>query len=894
MAKASPIQPAYIGGELSPLVRGRVDNERWDASLEQCENGIPLIQGPIMKRPGSKYIANAHDDTVSSRLIDFRFSTEQSYVLEFGDSIVRVYKDQALVLDGAAADITGATAANPVVITTSGSHGFNDGDHVYIASVGGMTSVNNRVFEVANKTSTTFELSGVDGSSYPAYTSGGTVAKVYEFASPYGSADLDGLTWIQSADTLYIFHEDYQPRTLTRTGHTSWTFDTYDMEDGPYLEENDTATTLTPADYGGVVPKMTSNTAPSGTVSSSNSSSTAWKVFDKDKTTDDIVSSGTSGWVKYDIAGSGTATADAYWITGSLNSSSQPDNIPRSWTFDGYDGSSWVTLDEQDGISFDDVMTKFFSFHNATAFEQYRLNWHTNNGAGNSEFAELGIHQKAEEQTAFNLTASSVTGINDDTGFQTTDVGRHIRFMASDGRWRWAKIIARTSTTVVTIQLYGHALPNLQPTNRWRLGRYSDTTSWPTHGFFHEDRLVVAGPSSEVYASQNGDYTNHAPTLDDGTTTAATAIAIPNLLSREVNAIRWLAADERSLLVGTTGGEWVITRADNSQAFSSSNLKRNPATFIGSHGIRPVMVGNVILFLSADQRSIHEFAYVFEADGYRAPNMSWMAEHVTASSGIAGMALARSPQSIIWANRADGRLVGFTYDRDQQALAWHQHPLADGSLLVERVVTIPASDNTSEVYALLKKGNQRWICVMDDLWTTSSTKSDAYFVDGGIYDDNGSNTTTLDGLWHLEGEDVVGTVDGEKFTATVSNGAVTHASGQIRSCGLAYTLKAKTMPSNAGATDGTAQGKTKRIHQVVFRVLNSRGGKYGRDSTTTYSLPYTNQKNLTVTSDLGTGDIRVNWPAAYDYDGVVYVEHDDPYPFTLIAHMPQIVTQDRG
>lgn len=893
MAKASPIHPAYIGGELSPLVRGRVDNERWDAALEQCENGIPLIQGPIMKRPGLKYIANVHDDTVSSRLIDFRFSTTQAYVLEFGDGVVRVYKDQALVLDGAAVNISGATVANPGVITTGSSHGFGDGDKVYIAAVGGMTSVNNRVFEVANKTATTFELSGVNGSSYPAYTSGGTVAKVYEFASPYGTADLDGLEWIQSADTLYLFHESYQTRKLTRTGHTSWTFSLYEMEDGPYLEENITATTLTPADYGSVVPKMTSNTAPSGTVAGSDSSANAYQVFDKDKSNRYLLSGTTAGWVEYKFPGSETYIANGYWVTADGGVSSPSDNAPSAWEFQGWDGTNYITLDSRDGESFP-TLTRFYDFHNETAYRGYRFRWLANNGATATRIAEIGIHQKAEEQTAFNLTASAVTGINDDTGFQTTDVGRSIRLLGSDGHWRWAKIIARTSTTVVTIQLYGHSLPDLRIISRWQLGRYSDTTGWPTHGYFHEDRLVIAGSGPEVYASQVGDYTNHASTLGDATTTAATAISIPNLLSREVNSIRWIASDERSLLVGTSGAEWVLGRADSSQAFSSVNSKKNPATFVGSHGTRPIQSGNVTLFLSPDQKSVHEFAYVFEADGYRAPSMSWIAEHVTADSGIVEMALARSPQSIIWGPRADGRLVGFTYDRDQQALAWHQHPLADGTLLAERIATIPASDNTSDVYVLVKKGSQRWICIMDTLWTTSATKSDAYFVDGGIYDDNGSNTTTLDGLWHLEGESVVGTVDGEKFTATVANGAVTHASGQVRSCGLAYTLKGKTMPSNAGATDGTAQGKTKRIHQVVFRILNSRGGKYGRTSATTYDLPYTNQKNLTVTGDLGTGDIRVNWPAAYDYDGSVYFEHGDPYPFTLIAHMPQVVTQDRG
>jgi|GEM_PF-6615092 len=77
--------------------------------------------------------------------------------------------------------ITGATQADPVVIT-SASHGFSDGDEVLINSVAGMTELNNRIFKVADKAADTFELTDdggaspandIDGSLFAAYTSGG-------------------------------------------------------------------------------------------------------------------------------------------------------------------------------------------------------------------------------------------------------------------------------------------------------------------------------------------------------------------------------------------------------------------------------------------------------------------------------------------------------------------------------------------------------------------------------------------------------------------------------------------------------------------------------------------------------------------------------------------------
>jgi len=71
--------------------------------------------------------------------------------------------------------ITAITAANPPQVT-SATHGYANGAIVFITGVVGMTQVNNRAFVVANQATNTFELKGVDGTSYTAYASAGTAA----------------------------------------------------------------------------------------------------------------------------------------------------------------------------------------------------------------------------------------------------------------------------------------------------------------------------------------------------------------------------------------------------------------------------------------------------------------------------------------------------------------------------------------------------------------------------------------------------------------------------------------------------------------------------------------------------------------------------------------------
>lgn len=79
--------------------------------------------------------------------------------------------------NGPARNISGATRANPVRVTTSTNHGYANGDVVYIAGVGGMTQINNRVFTVSNVSSNAFDLQGVNGTSFSNFSSGGTVSR---------------------------------------------------------------------------------------------------------------------------------------------------------------------------------------------------------------------------------------------------------------------------------------------------------------------------------------------------------------------------------------------------------------------------------------------------------------------------------------------------------------------------------------------------------------------------------------------------------------------------------------------------------------------------------------------------------------------------------------------
>lgn len=115
--------------------------------------------------------------------------------------------------------ITAATKANPVVITTSAAHGFNNGDKVYITGVSGMSQINNKLFTVAGKTATTFQLSGVDGRNYSTFKNTASVycttagCQYYTFTSASSTTNTFPITTCVSERTGANAYTDVAPST---------------------------------------------------------------------------------------------------------------------------------------------------------------------------------------------------------------------------------------------------------------------------------------------------------------------------------------------------------------------------------------------------------------------------------------------------------------------------------------------------------------------------------------------------------------------------------------------------------------------------------------------------------------------------------------------------------
>ena len=168
------------------------------------------------------------------------------------------------------------------------------------------------------------------------------------------------------------------------------------------------------------------------------------------------------------------------------------------------------------------------------------------------------------------------------------------------------------------------------------------------------------------------------------------------------------------------------------------------------------------------------------------------------------------------------------------------------------------------------------------------------FLDSQLAYD-GSATTTISGLTHLEGQTVAILADGATHpNKTVASGSITlERSASKVKVGLPYTSLLQTMRLDAGSQDGTSQARTKRIFDVTIRMYESIGVEVGPDLNNMERIPFRSSANPMDTGvGVFTGDKEVEFRGNYETDGFVYVRQTQPLPLTILSLYPKLQTND--
>lgn len=498
---------------------------------------------------------------------------------------------------------------------------------------------------------------------------------------------------------------------------------------------------------------------------------------------------------------------------------------------------------------------------------------------------------------AVTVTASSVTGINDNTGFQTTDIGRLIRiYNGTASKWAWGVIVSRSSTTVVGVDHKGSVDFQTAAKTEWKLGEFSGTTGHPRVVAFVQQRMFLAATSDEpqkFYMSQSGAIEDF--TEDDLNNTVENDDAFSfRMAAEEVNTIIW-ASYRRRLALGTVGGEWTVE--SEGQRLLPSDIDAVPQTsFGGSETVSALKARNRQLYVQRTDRKLLEYGYSFNDDAYQSLDLTILSDRIL-KTGVTEMAYAQEPDSIVWCVRSDGVLAALTYQPEQEVLGWSRHILGgsfgEGDAVVESVATIPGTngagqikDSTgrTEVWLVVKRtidGNTtRYVEVFEKIFNgDEDDQEDAYYFDSIVTYDS-TSTTTITGLDHLEGEVVKVWADGALQTdKTVASGQITlDRAASVAQVGLGYRHKWKALQLAYGAQAGSATGKNKVPQKVGFNLLETAENSlfFGTDESPTKPVELrTISDATTLPAPLFTGQTKMlPIAAAWGPDTRIYVEGD--------------------
>jgi len=644
---------------------------------------------------------------------------------------------------------------------------------------------------------------------------------IYELTTTYAEADLYELQYKQINDVIYITHPDYPVRKLSRVADNSWTIEDVAFLTPALLDENLTDTTITPSAVSGSGITLTAT----DDIFFSTHVDSYWRIGH--------VRDGDSTEVTIDANKNGTAV-DIFgdWNVRSYGTWSADILLQRSVD----SGSTWKTIRKFEGSSDRNVD----AVGEAQADAQYRL--------------------KIENFTSA-TTARVVLEWNEHTVYGIV------------------KITAVGSGTSATADVVTtHPLSATTATDVWAEGAWSGYRGYPRTVTVHEQRLVFGGTAYQpqtIWGSQVDDLENFLRGSND---TDSYALTIAGL---ELNAINWLVS-QKELLIGTAGGEYAA--GSNAGLITGSDVSIRLQSNKGSAYQAAQVVNDSVLFVGRKGRKIFDIQYTFEQEKFFPQDLTLFAEHLTLG-GIVQIAFQKEPIPILWAVTGSGKLLGFTFDRDQQVMGWHQHD-TDG--LFESVVAIYGQEGADdEVYVIVQRTigstTSRFLEQLDPTqWTA---KEDGYYVDSGLTYE-GSAETDFTGLTHLGEEDVDVLADGRVYQGiTLAAGAFSLPSGEAAAttvhAGLPFVSEVQPFRLDADTQLGVHMGRTKRIGELYLRLLNSVGFKYSTDGT---NFDYDGEFDADVsTQDLFTGEIPVDYSTDHSDDPPLIIRQTYPLPLHVLA-----------
>ena len=676
---------AFVAGELSPTLLGRTDLTKYDLAMAEAYNFFVDYRGGLSSRPGTQfvdflpdYVEGAYGNALGGveelgpipfiAPIKIEAETEYNFLAvmtpinnagatTFSHSILRFVYNGRYTLEPTFA-ITAATAANPMVVTAPG-HNYVVGDWVHLDDVYAtcnFTSLVGTTFVVRNVVGNTFNLELVSTGNLVDGTvitiPGGIQARIgrlYTLTCDYRPTDYARLqfesTFVSGRDLAItrITHGSYPIRNLI------WD---YNGTSTPYYDQSGKAFYILDEVIGVNTVGPTITSATSSAVGVANVVFAVTSVYDGDVE---------------------SIRGPAYRITNCVNYTATEGSVSINWTADPnaryyniYRSIVSVSETLVSGLELGFVgrtkSTKFTDPNIIPDFSRTLPRHHdpfapgrvvavkvTAGGAGYVDFANT-----------VTITGAGASGFlgeaNVNAGGSITNVnvlaeGRDFSFLSSfviTGAGAGATLVAVNSD-----DLYGqYPYPGLsavyQSRQLYAASLSSPTTIWGS-AVAQFDMFDI---SPNVVDSDPFDFTltpshfNYAP-------------------------IRHLLATHVGLIAMTQENIWLINGGGPTTPITATNVVALPQNYGGASYLRPLRIGDDILYTEGKGFTVRALAYNEVSRSYGSEDRSILSSHLMGvGKEINAWAYQEQPFKVVWGTRTDGALLAFTIVKTEEIYAW--------------------------------------------------------------------------------------------------------------------------------------------------------------------------------------------------------------------------------
>lgn len=904
------IQNSFTGGEQSPVMFGRIDDQGgYQAGLAKCENFIVLPQGPVQNRAGFEFVRAAKYADKKCILIPFTFNTSQTMVIELGEKYARFHTEGATLL---------GSNGQPYEVATPYLASDLDEIH-YVQSADIITLVHPayaprelqrygpadwrlKVIDFGKPLDAPTGLTGVyactakDDVVTEAMRSMYTIRYVVTAVKDTGvgtnidespqssAASVTGNLFVDASKVTLNWNQvaEAQRYRVYKTYSGRYGF-IGEVEGTSFVDTNvEPDESITPPRY--IDPFYQKQGITSVTVTNGGSGYGVYRS---------VAGISTQG---YAVDPNGSRFADFDLAKGRFN----PRNYSsRYWGISGWEKRATFTFTGTvegtgSGAKGSMVWKATSSGSNGYGYFVGESVLLDTAGTGYTDGAKLKIRVCGTQfsfsrqgmdcyfpvilgpRTAPKVYVEDPTGYGAELEAQVNSEGviTGIRIISPGQGYSDPKII-----------IDGSESGGSGATATASVGQAGD---YPGAVTYFQQRRVFAGSYTRpqfVWMTRPGtenDMHNTLPAQDDNCIAVRAAVA-------ETSRIRHLIP-LTSLMLLTASSE-IRTTTSNDDIITPTSIGFLPQTYYGAAPPQPLLVGRMAVFASERGGHIRSLGYSYQKGGFDSDDLSIRAAHLFENTDIVSLALSKTPYPIIWCVTSEGTLLGCTYLADQNVTGWHKHTTKDGAF---EAVTVVAEGNEDILYAVIRRTiNGQTVRYIERMHERQYDRlENCFFVDAGA-EYKGTETDKLSGLTYLEGEEVAILADGKVLpNRTVKDGKIeltTPASHVI--VGLPIIADMKTLPVIMSDRDGGAgRGKMKNVCNVFVRVYQSSGILIGPDEESLREYSHREREPYGTPPDVISREVGVLVPPTWSDGGQIIVRQKYPLPLTVCSLAGEVAT----